>query len=221
MSIKLMTQIWEVGPQKQGELLVLLAISDHADDDGYAWPSMARIAKKARMLERSAQRIVRQLEADGWLTIQTGNGRHGCNQYRINPVQETPSECHPVQETPRPKRQKPRPKVQETPSDVSPEPSGTINNRQSARDVLLSILRADTVDAFLDLRKAKRAPMTVKAAELIVKKLAGHSEPDAVVEKSIESGWTGVFPDKVKPSQFKARIPEGQKGLALPFEIVR
>lgn len=216
-----MTQVWENGPEKQGELLVLLALSDFADDDGFAWPSMARIAQKARMLERSAQRIIRQLEIDGWLEIETGNGRHGCNQYRINPVPKTPSESHPVLKSPRPKRQKPRPKVQETPSDVSPEPSGTINNRQSARETLLSILDEETVDGFLEMRGRGKNKVTPRAAVLIVKQLEGHHDPNAVVNLSVSNGWSGVFPDKIKPTRTSVKIPKGQTGLDLPFEIVK
>jgi len=62
MSIRLMSQVWEdtrIG--SQAELLVLLALADHARDDGLCWPSMRSIAGKARIEERSAQRIIRRL----------------------------------------------------------------------------------------------------------------------------------------------------------------
>jgi hypothetical protein len=85
-----MTRVWESGPQNQGELLVLLALSDYADDAGNCWPSMAAIAKKARIEERSARRIVRRLEEVGYVKTVIGGGRHGCNQYVINPDPETP-----------------------------------------------------------------------------------------------------------------------------------
>src|SRR5260370_40677127 len=62
MSIRLMSQDWEdtrIG--SQAELLVLLALADHARDDGLCWPSMRSIAGKARIEKRSAQRIIRRL----------------------------------------------------------------------------------------------------------------------------------------------------------------
>jgi Helix-turn-helix domain len=62
MSIRLMSQVWEDARiQSQAELLVLLALADHARDDGLCWPSIRTIAAKARIEERSAQRILRRL----------------------------------------------------------------------------------------------------------------------------------------------------------------
>lgn len=51
--------------------------------------------------------------------------------------------------------------------------------------------------AYCDLRKAKRAPLTEKACQLIAKKLAEHPDPDAVLNLSTQNGWTGVFPEQV------------------------
>ncbi|NMY67322.1 helix-turn-helix domain-containing protein [Pseudomonas sp. WS 5414] len=52
---------------------------------------------------------------------------------------------------------------------------------------------------FCDMRKAKRAPLTRRACELIAKKLANHPEPDAVLDKSTASSWSDVYPDSVLP----------------------
>ena len=136
MSIKITSWVWKNGPTDQGELLVLLALADFANEDGVCWPSMASIATKARLTERGAQKIVRRLEANGRLSIDTGGGRHGCNTYRINtdpPEPGTPNTVHPEHGSPRTTEQKPRTRVQKTPNPGSPEPSGTIKNRQSSR----------------------------------------------------------------------------------------
>ena len=90
MSVKIMSRIWENGPDQQGELLVLLALSDWANDEGDCWPSMAVIARKTRIEERSARRIIRRLEEAGWLSVVVNGGRQGCNQYRINPDPMSP-----------------------------------------------------------------------------------------------------------------------------------
>lgn len=94
MSIKIMSQVWENGPDDRGELLVMLALADFADDRGRCWPSIATIARRARMTPRSAQRILRKLEADGSVQINTGSARSGCNQYTITP--DTVSPRHSV-----------------------------------------------------------------------------------------------------------------------------
>lgn len=118
-----MTKIWDDGPEKQGHLLVMLALSDYANDAGECWPSIRSIAEKSRMTERGVQKIIRTLEAEGWLSIATGNGRHGCNQYKINPERGTP----PEQGSPRTTMQETPNVDAETPNVDTPEPSITIN----------------------------------------------------------------------------------------------
>ena len=84
MSIKIMNAVWESGPADHTGLLVPLAMADIADDGGRFWPSVARIAEKARMSERNARRIIRLLEADGWLETTVNRGRNNTSSYRIN-----------------------------------------------------------------------------------------------------------------------------------------
>src|SRR5258707_9132915 len=88
MSIRLMSQVWEdTRIESQAELLVLLALADHARDDGLCWPSMRSIAGKARIEERSAQRIVRRLIEKGLIELvsQGGcvEGHNTPNRYRV------------------------------------------------------------------------------------------------------------------------------------------
>jgi hypothetical protein len=88
MSIRLMAQVWEdTRVQSQAELLVLLALADHARDDGLCWPSIRTIAKKARIEERSAQRIVRRLIENGLIELVSKGGciegHNTPNRYRV------------------------------------------------------------------------------------------------------------------------------------------
>lgn len=140
MSVKWMSWVWEHGPRDGTDALVLLALADFADDAGRCYPSMRTIAGKARMTVRGAQKVIRRLEADGWVSVSTGNGRHGCNKYYIGrkkgepcsgfKVETTPNTVLPEHCSPRTGEQKPRTSVHETPNGGSPEPSGTFNNRQ-------------------------------------------------------------------------------------------
>lgn len=90
MSIKVSSLVWQNGPDKSPDMLMLLAIADNADDDGTAWPSIETLARKCRVDRRTAQRTVRRLEVDGWLTTITGGGTRGGrevgipNRYRID-----------------------------------------------------------------------------------------------------------------------------------------
>jgi hypothetical protein len=101
MSIRLMSQVWEdTRIESQAELLVLLALADHARDDGLCWPSMRSIAGKARIEERSAQRIIRRLIEKGLteLVLQGGciDGCNIPNRYRV--IGSEPRQTHGVTE---------------------------------------------------------------------------------------------------------------------------
>ena len=97
MSIKLMAMVWESGPEDHAQKLVLLAIADHANDEGMAYPSMARIARKCSMTERGARAVIRKLESAGWLRTKVGGARCGTSIYYVqtpenrsqNPERET------------------------------------------------------------------------------------------------------------------------------------
>lgn len=86
MSIKLMAQVWELDdPDLEGsKLLVLLALADYANDEDTCWPAMPRLAQRARVSERQAQRIVQWLEERGHIEcLARGNGKGHSSKYRI------------------------------------------------------------------------------------------------------------------------------------------
>lgn len=88
MSVKVMSHVWEHSKQKGSKLLMLLAIADSANDAGFAWPSQATLAKKARMTKRNAQRLLDQLATTGEIVIfnrvsEAENEHHFSNVYQI------------------------------------------------------------------------------------------------------------------------------------------
>lgn len=127
MSIKVMSAVWESDIEDRGELLVMLALADFANDRGECWPSIRTIAAKARYnSDRSIQGILRGLEEQGYLTITAGGGRKNCNLYTINPAINAPQNLRggAIHDT------KPRKNSQETPQPTAPEPSRTIKDPQ-------------------------------------------------------------------------------------------
>lgn len=217
MSIKVMSWVWENGPKSQGELLVMLALADWSNDAGESWPSMDGIAEKARLSDaRSARRIVRRLEAEGWIKIDVGGGRHGCNRYKINPDRKSPRTESP----PDPERKKPGLSMPKTRTLEPPEPSRTVNKPS---DVLAPVIGKELAEAFVAHRKSIKKPMTEKAAELMAKKLRGFSDPRAAIEEAIMNGWQGVFQPKAHSSQHTRgkHIPQDQRGFELPFTVVK
>ncbi|PIT48556.1 helix-turn-helix domain-containing protein [Snodgrassella alvi] len=69
MSVKLMAKAWEMD-LSQGEKLVLLALCDHANDDGVCYPSQEYLAQKCSMSPRSLIGQINKLKQHGILTAE-------------------------------------------------------------------------------------------------------------------------------------------------------
>ncbi len=93
MSIRVMSHVWKHSQAKGGDLLVLLAIADFADDSGTAYPSIATLGLKARLDGRNVQRSIRRLITTGELTLSERQGPHGTNLYMVANCH--PANCHP------------------------------------------------------------------------------------------------------------------------------
>ena len=74
LSIKVMTAVFDHGPAAPSDRLMLLALADHADDSGVAWPGVERLAHKCCVHRDTARRTLRRLEDEGWITTVTGGG---------------------------------------------------------------------------------------------------------------------------------------------------
>lgn len=111
MSIRVMSRVWDHYPGKGSDLLAMLALADWSDDDGRCYPSVAALARKIRLQERQAQRSLRDLIKQGFLSV-TGNEHGGApgmtRRYRVNlerltgVTQDTPPQvdgCHARRET--------------------------------------------------------------------------------------------------------------------------
>lgn len=84
MSVRVISWVFDHSPVDQrGDLLVLLVLADHAHDDGDgAYPSVAKIAKKARLTRRGVQLALRRLTERGAINA-TGHGPKGTVAYRV------------------------------------------------------------------------------------------------------------------------------------------
>lgn len=80
-----MGEVWESSSTKGGARLVLLALADFANDDGYCHPSVERLAVKSALTERNIQLILRDLESRGELVTLRGAGRGHVNTYWVLP----------------------------------------------------------------------------------------------------------------------------------------
>lgn len=79
-----MSWVWADSPSEGSDRLVLLAIADEANDQGYCWPGLPRLGRKARVSRRTVIRSIQALEAAGELLIgRGGKGPGDPNHYIV------------------------------------------------------------------------------------------------------------------------------------------
>ncbi|BAQ71230.1 hypothetical protein NHU_04108 [Rhodovulum sulfidophilum] len=98
MSIRIMAEIWDSELSDVYECAVMLALANHADDEGRCYPSVSRVSQLARCSERKVRQIIGALEERGYLTIYRNAGPKGCNVFfvRSTPAPRAPlHDVHP------------------------------------------------------------------------------------------------------------------------------
>jgi hypothetical protein len=85
MSIRVTSFVWqELTHLKNERLLIVLALADFADDDGVCWPSIPKIAAKARLTHRGTQKILHSLIRKGTIKLlHPGGGRGISARYQV------------------------------------------------------------------------------------------------------------------------------------------
>lgn len=89
MSVKMINMVFERFPLPANEMVLALAIADHAHDDGtHIYPGNEKLAIKTRMSERTVIRLLKRFVTIGWLikTKNSNSGRGYANEYRISPA---------------------------------------------------------------------------------------------------------------------------------------
>ena len=139
MSVKLMTFVWDNYPEGGSELLLALALSDVAEDDGsQIYPSVATMASKTRQSERNIQYLLAKMKEKGWLIeIRPGgifNGKRYTTEYQI-PAQalgmpapiDRAQTLHPSEEGCKKQRTRVQPSVENGCKAIAPHSSLPIN----------------------------------------------------------------------------------------------
>ena len=85
------------GPQKA----VLISLADNANDEGVCWPSVARIAQRTCLAERTVQAAIKWLGTVGLLSVRERMGRS--TVYTMTPAAYAPpQDMHPATDAPPP-----------------------------------------------------------------------------------------------------------------------
>lgn len=96
MSHQATTWVMEFSKSKLAARLVLGAIAHRiSNDNGEAFPSIARIAKEANVSEAAVHASLKKLQEIGELEVQLAASKHGTNVYRMPKFLEWHASLHP------------------------------------------------------------------------------------------------------------------------------
>ena len=97
MSIKAMNWAWSI-PLPPTLHIVLLALSDIANDIGFSFPSVGTLARLCVISERTVQRVLCKLVAGNYMSVEQrfrADGARTSNGYRLNlSMTVPPRNCH-------------------------------------------------------------------------------------------------------------------------------
>ena len=218
MSVTAMSWAWKLSLPST-EKLVLLALSDHANDENYTcWPSLNHLAKKtglsrtaiwraidrlvekntvSRLSETDKASTVYQLKVGADVTYVTSAPGVGADVTSLgnvgNKLGADVTSNHK-------KHHEPSLKHIRGATSAPRELSEGDNHKKNGKFILPDWIPREAWDGWIEMRKKTRTPNTDRALTLTVKRLdelrqQGH-DPGAVLDQSVERGWKGVFPLK-------------------------
>jgi hypothetical protein len=193
MSIKIMSLVWETdlsGSQK----LVLLALADAANDEGYCWPSLNTIAKKVCLQKRYVVDIIKCL-ADKKYIVKKRRGTTS-TMYHVLPElvrrASLPSEAGITTAseagiTTLVRR-----------ASLKPSINHQLNHKEPALNIPEKLNTPEFCEAWsewVEYRREIKHKITDSTANKQLKKLSGYPVVVAIgmIEQSIEKGWQGLF----------------------------
>ena len=166
---------------------VLLVLATHANEDGEAFPSIQSICNATGLSDRAVRKARSELIDAGLLEKSSKFTRNGV---RLNMAR------HAAQ---------PAPDAGPHNSQLNTINSHTIPPTPQPKAAMPKIdlpdwMPVEAWDGFVEMRRKSKKPLTDRAAQLIVKKLASlrdqGDDPGEVLDRSTVNGWQGVFPMK-------------------------
>jgi hypothetical protein len=138
MSVKMMHMVFERFPLAGNDMVLALALADHAHDDGTnIFPGNERLAHKTRMSERTVIRLLQKFVNMGWLikVKNSNSGRGFANVFCINPNWIKGDNLSPLMDEKKgdKKHERVTNRAQKGDITVSHQPSITINTTTTPR----------------------------------------------------------------------------------------
>lgn len=215
MSIRIMSQVWNMEIDDSTAKLTLMALADFSDDEGYCYPSYEVLAKKISKSKRTAIRAVEKLTELGFLQKEKRelkDGTSSANLYKILSENERVTQTHP-----RVTNEKERVTSMTPCSDKGVTPINITTNRTVSRTIKepsinplppKGISLPDFIDPtlwqdYLAYKKERKEKLTQKGIEMKFSEWAKWAsegiDVNACIREAMANEWQGVF--KPKPNK--------------------
>ena len=124
MSVKLMSAAWDMA-LPMGQKMLLLALCDHANDDGVCYPSQEKLAHKCSMGERTVISHIQWLERHGIVSRERRQNtqRRKSDLYQITLSNYTPEPANPAPANPAPANPAPANSAPANPAPANSAPA--------------------------------------------------------------------------------------------------
>ena len=198
-----MSQVWDIEGIDSSECLVLIALADHADDQGRCYPSIGRLAKRTKLSDRGVQKVISRLIEKGFVSVSPCAGQGGSNLYTVTATPEPSSPLNDVH--PRTAFTTPPNHVRKTPEPRSPKPSRTVIEPSFSKteakpvEILAEVASENAASSFVAFRKQIKKPLTATAAGRLRGSLsqikAQGGDPDDALGMAEERGWQSIKPE--------------------------
>ena len=245
MSIRIMSQVWNMEIEDSTTKLTLMALADFSDDEGYCYPSYEVLAKKISKSKRTAIRAVDKLTELGFLQKEKRelkDGTSSANLYKILSENERVTQTHPrvTNENERvtamtlPSDTDDTPRVTSmTPcSDKGVTPINITTNRTVSRTIkepsinplppkgvsLPSFIDPNLWQEYLAYKKERREKLSSKGIEMKFSEWAKWASEGIDVNACIREAMRNEWQGVFKP---KPTYNKAQSGLSLSVEDVR
>lgn len=245
MSIRIMSQVWNMEIEDSTTKLTLMALADFSDDEGYCYPSYEVLAKKISKSKRTAIRAVEKLAELGFLQKEKRelkDGTSSANLYKILSEKDRVTQTHP-----RVTNEKERVTSMTLPSDTDDTPRVTsmtpcsdkgvtpINittNRTVSRTIkepsinplppkgvsLPDFIDPNLWQKYLAYKKERREKLSTEGIEMKFSEWAKWASEGIDVNECIREAMRNEWQGVFKP---KPTYNKAQSGLSLSVEDVR
>ncbi len=229
MSIKIMEKVFRDENLDSNKKLVMLALGDNANDEGFCYPSINNIVQKTSLSKPTVIKHLKELEMLGLLLSQKRhreNGSATTKIYIIYPNENLENLDEELKKKfeaklssfttqskealpPHQSKEALPPLGGQSKEALPLEPSPSLFNHH-----LFNILNKKEKDLFLEycsLRKKMKLQTTLKIQERLLKKYIDFGRNPEVIQNAINNNWKDFYPPKqINTLQSNINSPQGQ-----------